>query len=217
MEHTERAAVVPVSFGWNDVGSWSALWDVGSKDTAGNVLEGDVLALDVRGSYIRSEGRLVAAVGVEDVVIVANEDAVLVLPKGRAEDVKRVVDALNAAGRTEASYHARVYRPWGFYQTVHAGERFQVKRITVNVGAALSLQKHHHRAEHWVVVGGTAEVRRGNDEFVLGENESTYIPPGTVHRLANPGKVPLCLIEVQSGGYLGEDDIVRLDDVYGRA
>ncbi|MBK18271.1 MAG: mannose-1-phosphate guanylyltransferase/mannose-6-phosphate isomerase [Rhodospirillaceae bacterium] len=216
MEHTERAAVVPVDFGWNDVGSWSALWDIGTKDGAENVLSGDVSVYDAQGSYIRSEGPLVTALGVEDLVIVATDDAVLVTTRDRAQDVRTVVESIKSKGREEATTHPRVYRPWGYYQTVHDGDRFQVKRITVNTGASLSLQLHHHRAEHWVVVNGTATVRKGDDEFVLNENESTYIPINTVHRLSNPGKVPLNLIEVQSGSYLGEDDIERFEDDYGR-
>jgi len=217
MERTGRAAVVPADIGWSDVGSWSALWDIGARDSAGNVLSGDVLALDSRDSYIRSEGRLVAAVGVADMVIVAADDAVLVLPKSRAQDVKSVVDALKAKQRPEATAHPRVIRPWGFYRTLIEGDRFQVKHIRVNVGAKLSLQMHHHRAEHWVVVNGTAVVTRDNETFELKENEATYIPVRAKHRLENPGPAPLNLIEVQSGGYLGEDDIVRFEDTYGRA
>jgi mannose-1-phosphate guanylyltransferase / mannose-6-phosphate isomerase len=217
MERTERAVVVPAEIGWNDVGSWSALWDIGKRDGDGNVLSGDVVTHDVANSYIRSEGgRLVAALGIDDLIIVATDDAVLVMPKGRAQDTRRIVDLLKEAGRQEPVFHPRVYRPWGFYQGVHDGERFQVKRISVNVGAALSLQMHHHRAEHWIVVNGTARVTRNNETFLLNENESTYIPPHAVHRLENPGRVPLNLIEVQSGSYLGEDDIIRLEDVYGR-
>jgi mannose-1-phosphate guanylyltransferase/mannose-1-phosphate guanylyltransferase/mannose-6-phosphate isomerase len=217
MERTSRAAVVPADFGWSDVGSWNALWDIGRRDDAGNVVTGDVVAIDSRDSYIRGEGRLVAAVGVADMVIVAADDAVLVLPKSRAQDVKAVVDALKARNRPEAVTHPRVYRPWGFYQTLIEGDRFQVKRIMVNVGAKLSLQMHHHRAEHWVVVNGSAKVTRDNETFVLGENEATFIPVRAKHRLENPGPAPLNLIEVQSGSYLGEDDIVRFEDTYGRA
>ena len=216
MEHTEAAAVVPAEMGWSDVGSWTALWDEGPKDASRNALIGDVLALDCAGSYLRSEGPLVAALGVADLIVVATPDAVLVMPRERAQDVRTVVDALKARRRAEATTHPRVHRPWGYYQTVHQGERFQVKRITVNMGASLSLQLHHHRAEHWIVVNGAASVRRGDDEFILNENESAYIPPNTLHRLANPGKMPLNLIEVQSGSYLGEDDIVRYHDNYGR-
>ena len=216
MEHTRNAAVVPAEIGWNDVGSWAALWEIGAHDGSENVLLGDVVAFDSARSYVRSEGPLVAALGVEDLVIVATHDAVLVLPRDRAQDVKTIVDALKSRGRQEATTHPRVYRPWGFYQTLHDGDRFQVKRITVNQGASLSLQMHHHRAEHWIVVNGAALIRNGDKEFVLNENESTYIPPTALHRLANPGKVPLNLIEVQSGSYLGEDDIVRYEDDYGR-
>lgn len=216
MEHTEQAAVVPADMGWSDVGSWTALWDDGNKDGSNNVVVGDVLAFDSSGSYLRSEGPLITALGVQDLVVVATADAILVMPKDRAQDVRTIVDALKTRGREEATMHPRVHRPWGYYQTVHEGERFQVKRITVNTGASLSLQSHHHRAEHWIVVNGAATVRRGNEEFVLNENESTYIPPNTLHRLENPGKMPLNLIEVQSGSYLGEDDIVRYEDNYGR-
>ncbi len=216
MERTERAAVVPADMGWSDVGSWDSLWEIGAKDAKGNVLSGDVVTRNVRNSYIRSDGSLVAVVGLDDIVVISTGDAVLVLPKDQAQDVKGLVDTLKSAKRTEATHHPRVYRPWGFYQSLHDGERFQVKRITVNVGASLSLQMHHHRAEHWVVVNGTAEVTRGNEQFVLHENEATHISPCTIHRLANPGKVPLNLIEVQSGSYLGEDDIVRYEDTYGR-
>jgi mannose-1-phosphate guanylyltransferase/mannose-1-phosphate guanylyltransferase/mannose-6-phosphate isomerase len=216
MEHTEKAAVVPADIGWNDVGSWTALWDDGAKDGSENVLVGDVLALDSARSYLRSEGPLIAALGVDDLVVIATADAILISPKDRAQDVRTMVDALKTRGRAEATTHPRVHRPWGYYQTVEEGDRFQVKRITVNTGASLSLQLHHHRAEHWIVVNGAASVRRGNEEFILNENESTYIPPNTLHRLENPGRVPLNLIEVQSGGYLGEDDIVRYEDNYGR-
>jgi mannose-1-phosphate guanylyltransferase/mannose-1-phosphate guanylyltransferase/mannose-6-phosphate isomerase len=217
MEKTDRAAVVPVDLGWSDVGTWSALWDIGRKDESGNVTKGDVVALDSRNSYLRSEGRLVATIGVENLIVISTDDVVLVLPRDRAQDVKLLVDKLRASNRTEPTFHPRVYRPWGFYQTVHDGERFQVKRITVKPGAQLSLQMHHHRAEHWIVVNGTARVTRGEESFLLPENESTYIPMFTKHRLANPGRVPLNLIEVQSGGYLGEDDIVRFEDQYGRS
>jgi mannose-1-phosphate guanylyltransferase/mannose-6-phosphate isomerase len=217
MEHTDDAAVVPAEIGWNDVGSWNALWETGAKDGSGNVVVGDCIALDTENSYLRSEDRLVAAVGVKDLVIVATDDAVLVVPRDQAQEVRTVVDLLKSRNRMEPLSHPRVYRPWGYYQTIHDGERFQVKRITVNTGAALSLQLHHHRAEHWIVVNGAAQVTRDDKTFTLNENESTYIPPNTRHRLENPGKVPLNLIEVQSGSYLGEDDIVRYDDVYGRS
>lgn len=216
MEQTADAVVVPAEIGWSDVGSWSALWEIGQKDQQGNVVVGDVLVRDVKDSYLRSEGRLISAIGVKDLIVVATDDAVVVVPRNRSQDVKLIVDSLKKSRRPEATVHPRVYRPWGYYQSIQEGERFQVKRITVNVGASLSLQMHHHRAEHWIVVNGTAEVTRGNETFTLGENQSTYISPGTIHRLANPGRVPLNLIEIQSGGYLGEDDIVRIDDQYGR-
>lgn len=217
MEHTDKAAVVPADIGWNDVGSWASLWEVGQKDAGGNVLQGDAIAVDTKNTLITStDGPLVAALGVEDLVIVATMDAVLIIPRDRAEDVKSIIDRLKSEKRAEATTHPRVYRPWGFYQTVHEGDRFQVKRITVNAGASLSLQRHHHRAEHWVVVNGVAEVTKDDEVFVLHENESVYLPPLAMHRLSNPGKVPLNLIEVQSGSYLGEDDIERVEDIYGR-
>ncbi|MBI3513786.1 MAG: mannose-1-phosphate guanylyltransferase/mannose-6-phosphate isomerase [Proteobacteria bacterium] len=217
MEKTADAMVVPVSMGWNDIGSWGALWDIGDKDAAGNVVIGDVLLEDVRNSYVRTEdGKLVAAIGLDDIVLVITDDAVLAARRDRAQDVKRVVERLKLANRPEADVHTTVYRPWGSYQSVDAGARFQVKRLVVNPGAKLSAQMHHHRAEHWVVVHGTAKVLRGEDTVLLSENQSIYIPIGTVHRLENPGKVPLHLIEVQSGSYLGEDDIVRFQDDYGR-
>ncbi len=217
MEKTGHAAVVPAEMGWTDVGSWSALWDIAPRDGDGNTLIGDVIAADSRNSYIRGDGRLVAVVGVEDLIVVDTADAVLVAPRARAQDVKAVVDRLKSTARSEQQHHRRVYRPWGSYEGVDAGERFQVKRLIVNPGGRLSLQKHAKRAEHWVVVRGIATVTRGNEEFDLGENQSTYIPVGTVHRLENRTGEPVHLIEVQSGSYLGEDDIVRLDDQYGRA
>ena len=216
MEHTPRAAVVPVDMGWSDVGSWHALWDIAEKGEEGNATKGDVLLEGVKNSYLRSDGPLLAAVGVEDLVVVATTDAVLVSHRESAQDVKKIVDELEKQGREIHVAHRRVYRPWGSYEGIDAGERFQVKRIIVNPGAKLSLQMHHHRAEHWVVVAGTARVTCGEKEFLLYENESTFIPLGTRHRLENPGKVPLHLIEVQSGSYLGEDDIVRYEDSYGR-
>lgn len=217
MEHTDRAAVVPVNMTWSDVGSWRALREVNATDESGNVLTGDVVVEDVRDSYIRSEGRLVAAIGVEDLVVVSTDDAVLVASADRAAEVSGIVQNLKQRNRPEPIQHTTIYRPWGYYRTVDAGERFQVKRIMVKPGAKLSLQKHFHRAEHWVVVHGTALVQRGQDTMLVRENESVYIPIGTEHRLENPGKLPLHLIEVQSGPYLGEDDIVRLADNYGRA
>jgi mannose-1-phosphate guanylyltransferase/mannose-1-phosphate guanylyltransferase/mannose-6-phosphate isomerase len=216
MEKTADAVVIPLDAGWSDVGSWSALWEVGQSDVEGNVVRGDVLTHDSRNCYLHSTGRMVAAVGLEDHVVVETADAVLVARRDRAQDVKAIVEQLKAQGRGEALLHRRVNRPWGSYETIDQCERFQVKRITVNPGASLSLQLHHHRAEHWIVVKGTARITRGEDTVVLSENQSTYIPLGVKHRLENPGLIPLELIEVQSGAYLGEDDIVRFDDKYGR-
>jgi mannose-1-phosphate guanylyltransferase/mannose-6-phosphate isomerase len=218
MEKTAHAAVVPVSCAWSDIGSWAALWLTGHKDDQGNVCEGDTMAVDTHNSLLRSHDRhLLATVGVQDLVIVTTPDATLVAHRDAAQDVKKIVERLKSAGRSEHSLHRVVHRPWGNYDSLEAGERFQVKRIQVKPGASLSLQKHHHRAEHWIVVSGTAEVTCDDKVFLLGENQSTYIPLGSTHRLRNPGKLPLELIEVQSGSYLGEDDIVRFDDVYGRA
>jgi mannose-1-phosphate guanylyltransferase/mannose-6-phosphate isomerase len=216
MERTPNAAVVPAEIGWNDIGAWSALWDVGLKDADDNVVRGDVYLDGVKGSYVRAESRMVAALGVENLLIVETPDAVLVADQSKAQDVKKVVDYLKKAGRSEHEFHTRVFRPWGWYEGIDMGERFQVKRIMVKPGHKLSLQMHHHRAEHWVVVSGTARVTRDGVEELLTENQSTYIPLGTTHRLENPGKMPLHLIEVQSGSYLGEDDIVRFEDVYKR-
>ena len=216
MEHTARAAVVPASIGWSDVGSWDALWEMGDKDGHGNSIAGNVIAEEARGCYLRSEAGLVAAIGVEDLIVVATDDAVMVAPRSRAQDVKQLVARLRAEQRDEIEALPTVHRPWGTYKSLHAGHRVQVKHIMVKPGGKLSLQMHHHRAEHWVVVHGTAKIVRGNEEMMLSENQSTYIPLGTPHRLENPGKVPLHLIEVQSGSYLGEDDIVRFDDHYGR-
>jgi len=217
MERTRAAAVVPVDMGWSDVGAFSTLWEIGAQNEDGNVLTGDVLVHDVRNSYIRGDGKLVAAVGIEDAVVILTDDAVLVTTRQRAQDVKAVAEALKAAGRDEHRTHATVYRPWGYYRGVDTGMGFQVKRLTVNAGARLSLQRHHRRAEHWVVVSGIARVTRGDEVFDVGENESTYIPLGVIHRLENPGTEPLRVIEVQSGNYLGEDDIERFDDSYGRS
>ncbi|RNF84349.1 mannose-1-phosphate guanylyltransferase/mannose-6-phosphate isomerase [Montanilutibacter psychrotolerans] len=218
MENTDRAAVVPVSCGWSDIGSWSSLWAVAEHDADGNRHEGDVISVDTRGSLVRaSERRLIATIGVEDLVIIDTADATLVARKDRVQDVKTVVDRLKAAGRSEHLFHRKVYRPWGSYDSIGVGPHFQVKRIFVKPGAALSLQKHQHRAEHWVVVSGVAEVTCDDRVFEVRENESTYIPQGSVHRLRNRGSTPVELIEVQSGSYLGEDDIVRLEDVYGRS
>jgi len=216
MEQTRSGVVVPLDAGWSDVGSWDALWSIADKDPSGNVTVGDVLTQDTEECYIHSTGRLLAVVGLRDHVIVETSDAVMVSPKHRVQDVKKLVDELKAGERPEAETHKKVYRPWGAYETMDLEERFQVKRITVKPGAKLSLQKHFHRAEHWVVVKGTALITNGETETVLKEDESTYIPLGHFHRLENPGKIDLELIEVQTGSYLGEDDIVRVDDVYGR-
>jgi mannose-1-phosphate guanylyltransferase / mannose-6-phosphate isomerase len=216
MEHTNQAAVVPVGMGWSDLGSWDALWEMSDKDPAGNALSGKVVAEDTKNCYLRSENGLVAAIGVEDLVVVAIDDAVMVAPRNRTQEVKRLVARLLAERHYEADALPTVHRPWGTYRSIHNGSRVQVKHITVKPGAKLSLQMHHHRAEHWVVVQGTAKVVRGNEEVVLTEDQSTYIPLGAMHRLENIGKIPLHVIEVQSGSYLGEDDIVRFEDHYGR-
>ncbi len=216
-ERTHRIAVVPADMRWSDVGSWSALWDLGEKDASGNVAIGDVLLEGSSHCYARSDGIMTAVVGLKDAVVVVTEDAVLAMHRDRAQDVKKVVDRLKAANRHEAVAHNRIYRPWGFYERLIMGDRFQVKRIVVTPGHQLSLQKHFHRAEHWVVVNGTAIVTRDGEEVMVRENESIYLPLGTVHRMANPGRIPLTLIEVQSGSYLGEDDIVRFEDNYGRS
>jgi mannose-1-phosphate guanylyltransferase/mannose-6-phosphate isomerase len=216
MERTTKAVVMPLDIGWSDVGSWSTLWELGDKDPAGNVTSGDVITVDVEQTYIKGDGRLIAALGVKGLVVVDTGDAVLIADKNRVQDVRGLVDTLKDLGRTEHDMHTRVHRPWGFYESIEAGDRYQVKHLMVKPGASLSLQMHHHRAEHWVVVRGTARVVLGDREMLLSENESTYIPIGTPHRLENPGKVPLSIIEVQSGCYLGEDDIVRFDDRYGR-
>lgn len=209
--------VIPLSAQWSDVGAWDALWQIAKKDGQGNVERGDVMAVDTRDSLMMSTSRLVACVGLNDVVVVETPDAVLAVHKNHIQKVKDVVSRLKSQRRPEADAHRKVHRPWGYYDSIDAGNRFQVKRIVVKPGAALSLQMHHHRAEHWVVVTGTARVRRGDETFLVSENESTYIPLGTLHRLENPGKVPLEIIEVQSGPYLGEDDIVRYEDSYGRS
>lgn len=217
IEKTDKSVVVPVDIGWNDVGSWLALWKMGTKDEADNVKVGDVVSEDVKGCYLRSEGPLVAALGVDDLIVMAAPDVVLVAKRDRDQDVNKLVARVRANGHRSATETSAVYRPWGYYQSVHAGDRFQVKRITVNPGAKLSLQMHYHRAEHWIVVNGTALVTRNDETLLLRENESVFVPLGCTHRLENPGKVPLNLIEVQSGPYLGEDDIVRIEDVYQRA
>ncbi|MCD0246714.1 mannose-1-phosphate guanylyltransferase/mannose-6-phosphate isomerase [Xanthomonas melonis] len=216
MEKTADAVVVPLDAGWNDVGSWSSLLDVSEQDAQGNAHHGDVIQLDCRNTYAYGS-RLIAMVGLEDVVVVETPDAVLVGHRDRIQEVKDVVGRIKTDGRSEATWHRKVYRPWGAYDSIDMGQRHQVKRITVKPGAVLSLQMHHHRAEHWIVVSGTAEVTRGEEVLLLTENQSTYIPLGVTHRLRNPGKLPLELIEVQSGSYLGEDDIVRFEDTYGRA
>jgi len=216
MEHTDAGAVLPVDLGWNDVGSWNALWEVNDKDGEGNVIRGDVVTENVSNTLVNAQNRMVAAIGVTDLVIVETSDAILVAHKNECQNVKKIVDRLNASARTEHITHRRVHRPWGWYESVDGGERFQVKRLMVKPGARLSLQMHHHRAEHWVVVTGTAKVTRGSENLLISENESTYIPIGTSHRLENPGKVPLHIIEVQSGCYLGEDDIIRFEDIYDR-
>ncbi|SMC46154.1 mannose-1-phosphate guanylyltransferase/mannose-1-phosphate guanylyltransferase / mannose-6-phosphate isomerase [Desulfocicer vacuolatum DSM 3385] len=216
MEKTEDGVVIPLDAGWNDVGSWDALWHTGEKDKDHNVLKGDVLVSDVKNCYLNAESRLIAAVGLENHVVVETKDAVLVAPRNRVQEVKRLVEALKKKDRPEVTTHREVFRPWGSYETIDLGPRFQVKRITVKPGAKLSLQKHFHRAEHWTVVSGTAIITKGEEEILLRENESVYIPLGYVHRMENPGRIPLELIEVQSGSYLGEDDIVRFDDIYGR-
>ncbi|MHB8981930.1 mannose-1-phosphate guanylyltransferase/mannose-6-phosphate isomerase [Thiobacillus sp.] len=216
MEHTRRAAVVPADIGWNDIGAWSALWEVADKDGAGNAVRGDVMLENAANNFVRAETRMVAMLGVSDLVVVETADVVLVANKDQVQDVKKLVDRLKAAKRCEHLVHKQVYRPWGWYEGIDAGDRFQVKRIMVKPGEKLSLQMHHHRAEHWIVVSGTASVTCGDDVMLLAENQSTYIPLGTTHRLENPGKVDLHMIEVQSGTYLGEDDIVRFEDVYKR-
>jgi mannose-1-phosphate guanylyltransferase/mannose-6-phosphate isomerase len=217
MEKTDRAAVVPVDIGWSDVGSWDALWRISQSDDDGNTLVGDVVTLDSRGSYLHSESRLLAALGVEDLTVVATTDAVLVCPRGRAQDVRDLVARLDRDERPETTHHRRVHRPWGSYESIDTDDGFQVKRLILLPGASISLQRHRHRAEHWVVVRGTAEVTRDEEVFELEPNQSTHIPVGAVHRLRNPGGEELHIIEVQCGDYLGEDDIERFEDIYGRA
>ena len=208
--------VLPLTAGWSDVGAWDALWQVLPKDSTGNVSQGDVMLQDCQDTLALSEGRLVACIGVSNLVVVETADAILVAHKNKTQDVKKIVDSLKKQGRAEGSIHRKVFRPWGWYDSIDSGERFQVKRIVVKPGGTLSLQMHHHRAEHWIVVRGTAKVTRGEETLLLSENQSTFIPLGTTHRLENPGRVPLEMIEVQSGSYLGEDDIVRFEDLYGR-
>jgi mannose-1-phosphate guanylyltransferase/mannose-6-phosphate isomerase len=209
--------VVPLDAGWSDIGAWGALWEVSPHDEAGNACHGDVIAFDARDNLLHAQHRIIAAIGVNDLIVVETPDAVLVVHKDHAQDVKRITEQLDAEGRCESEFHRRVHRPWGSFEGMDIGERFQVKRLSVNPGASLSLQMHHHRAEHWIVVNGTARVTCDDDTFLLTENQSTYIPIGTRHRLENPGTIPLEIIEVQSGSYLGEDDIVRFEDVYNRA
>ncbi len=216
MEKTNDALVLPLDVGWSDVGSWSSLFDALPADEEGNVLQGDVLTHDTHDCYVHSTSRLIAAVGMEDHIIVETKDAILVAPKDRVQDVKDLVAQIKKSGRSESSLHREVFRPWGSYDSIDSGERFQVKRLSVKPGGVLSLQMHHHRAEHWIVVQGAARITRNNETFLLAENESTYIPVGATHRIENPGKVPLHIIEVQSGSYLGEDDIVRFEDNCGR-
>jgi mannose-1-phosphate guanylyltransferase/mannose-6-phosphate isomerase len=208
--------VIPLAAGWSDVGAWDSLWQVLPKDNKGNVSQGDVLLHDCYNSLVMSENRLVACVGVEDMVVIETPDAILVAHKDKTQDVKKIVDSLKREKRTEGQLHRKIFRPWGWYDCVDIGERFQVKRIVVKPGASLSLQMHHHRAEHWIVVSGTARVTCGDTKYLVSVNESTFIPLGTRHRLENHGSVPLEIIEVQSGSYLGEDDIVRFEDAYGR-
>lgn len=216
MEKTDKAAIVSLDAGWQDVGSWSSLWDLMPRDAGGNACRGDVIAMDTSNSFILAENRLVATLGVEDLVVVETKDAVLVAHKDKAQEIKSVVEKIESSGRSEHITHREVFRPWGSYDSIDVGGRYQVKRITVKPGAKLSIQMHHHRAEHWVVVSGTAMVTNGEESILVTENQSTYIPLGRLHSLENPGKIPLELIEVQSGSYLGEDDIVRFEDKYGR-
>ena len=216
MEKSQDVVVVPMDAGWSDVGSWSSLWDISAKDENQNVIKGDVIAVDSTSNYIYAENKLVSTVGVDNLVIIETKDAILVASKDKVQDVKMVVNILKEAGRTEHKLHREVYRPWGKYDSIDCGQRDHVKRITVKPGEKLSIQKHHHRSEHWIVVSGTASVLNGDKTILVTENESTYIPLGTIHALENPGKIPLEMIEVQTGSYLGEDDIVRFEDRYGR-
>ncbi|WP_340147871.1 mannose-1-phosphate guanylyltransferase/mannose-6-phosphate isomerase [Desulfosarcina cetonica] len=216
MERTDNGAMVPMAAGWNDLGSWEALWQVGTKDESKNVVKGDVVLHDVSDSYLHAESRLIAAVGLKDHIVVETSDAVMISPRDRVQDVKGLVDRLKARNREETRTHKRVYRPWGTVDQLVSGNRFQVNRLTVNPNGALSLQRHYNRSEHWTVVRGTALVTSGDEQFVLKEDSSTYISAGTAHRLENPGKIPLEVVEVQTGAYIGEDDITRLEDLYGR-
>ena len=216
MEKSKSVVVVPMDAGWSDVGSFSALWEVSAKDKNQNVIKGDVIAVDSSNNYIYAENKLVSTVGVDNLVIIETKDAILVANKDQVQNVKTIVEKLKGAGRTEHKIHREVYRPWGKYDSIDFGKRDQVKRITVKPGEKLSIQKHHHRSEHWIVVSGTASVLNGDKTILVTEDESTYIPLGTIHALENPGKIPLEMIEVQTGSYLGEDDIVRFEDRYGR-
>ena len=216
MEKTDKAVVIPLDAGWNDVGSWSALWDVTDKDAYGNAISGDVLTVDTHNSFIHAQNKLVAVIGAHDLVVIETADAVMIAPKDRVQEVKEIVAQLKIQSRSEANVHRKAYRPWGYYDLVDSGERHQTKRIVVKPGGKLSVQRHHHRAEHWVVVKGTALVTKGDEKLLITENESTYIPLGIIHCLENPGVIPLEIVEVQSGSYLGEDDIVRFGDQYGR-
>ena len=216
MERTDKAAVVPLNAGWNDIGSWSALWDVTQKDENGNALNGDVMTINTENSFIYSDDKLVTVIGVKDLIVVNTKDALMIADKNEVQHIKQIVERLKEDNRTEAVIHRKVYRPWGHYDLIDTGERHHAKRIVVKPKASLSIQKHHHRSEHWVVVKGTAQITRGEETFLITENESTYIPVGMIHRLENPGVIPLEIIEVQSGSYLGEDDIVRFSDSYGR-
>jgi mannose-1-phosphate guanylyltransferase len=216
MEKTDRAVVVPLDAGWNDIGSWSALWDIDEKDEYNNAKKGDLMLHDTTECLVHAESRLVTTVGINNIVVIETKDAVLVADKSQVKNVKVIVDNLSATERTEDQMHRAVYRPWGCFDSIDEADRFKIKRITVKPGAKLSLQMHHHRAEHWVVVSGTAKVTKGEKTVMLSENESTYIEVGEIHALENPGVVPLEIIEVQTGNYLGEDDIIRLDDLYGR-
>ena len=217
MEKTEHAVVVPMDAGWSDIGSWSSLWDISKKDLNGNSVHGDVILHETNNSYVRTDGKLVAAIGVDDLVIVSTKDVLVVAHKDSDQNVKKIAEQLKQKKRTEWKLHREVYRPWGKYDSIDKGPSYQAKRLTVKPGAKLSVQMHHHRAEHWVVVNGTAKVTNGDATFLLSENESTYIPVGAIHALENPGKVDLEIIEIQTGSYFGEDDIVRFDDKYGRS
>ena len=216
MEYTESAVALPLDAGWNDIGAWASLWEVSKRDNQNNVKVGDILTENVQNCYLRAEHRLLVAIGLDHHIVIETPDSVLVADKSQVQDVKKIVEILKANGRHEADLHRKVYRPWGSYETIDTGMRFQVKHIIVNSGASLSLQMHYHRSEHWVIVEGTARITRGEEIFILTENQSTYIPVGVKHRLENPGRLPLKIIEIQSGSYLGEDDIVRFEDVYGR-